>query len=82
MTTELTTQQREDRKKAMQEVTENVRTGDEYQKIAIDATERAIRTERERDEAVRLIEWIRSMEIVEQMGRIDAFLAHKGESNG
>jgi hypothetical protein len=29
------------------------------------------------DEAMRLIEWIRSMEIVEQMDRIDAFLAHK-----
>jgi hypothetical protein len=34
------------------------------------------------DEAVRLIERLRSMEIVEQIDRIDAFLAHKGESHG
>jgi hypothetical protein len=35
----------------------------------------AIRAEREHDEAMQLIEWIRSMKIVEQMDRIDAFLA-------
>ena len=38
------------------------------------------------DEAVRLIEWIRGMEIVEQMDRIDAFLAalpaNGGQHNG
>ena len=44
--------------------------------------ERAIRAEDALAEAVRLIEWIRSMEIVEQMDRIDAFLAQRGKIGG
>jgi len=90
MATELTKQQREDRQKAIQEARRmhpewTARFSDE---LLVDAytdeialLESVIRAKRERDEAMRLIEWLRSMEIVEQMDRIDAFLAHKGESN-
>jgi len=81
MATELTKQQREDRQKAIQEIKDAYEAvvNKYYEEMSV--RERAIRAERERDEAMRLIEWLRSMEIVEQMDRIDAFLAHKGESN-
>ena len=85
--TELTEQQREDREKAIQKVRNYYPhfkgSGDDFimSKVPgmVEFAECAIRAERERDEAVQLIEWIRSMKIVEQMDRIDAFLAaHKG----
>jgi vacuolar-type H+-ATPase subunit D/Vma8 len=90
MATDLTKQQREDRKKAIQKVRDYYPllkgSGDDFIMTMtpgmVEFAECAIRTERERDEAVRLIEWIRSMKIVEQMDRIDAFLAAHPANGG
>ena len=89
MATDLTKQQQqyEDHQKALQKIKEFTSCGRvvefamdfnaRMKGAAVHFAEQSIRAERERGEAMRLIEWIRSMKIVEQMDRIDAFLAHK-----